>query len=205
MSRCTFLLLFSCLTVVAFPPAQAAEPIAIGSRLEPLFDHALIDSVEGAMQLKLHSPTPREVAITFDQPWEGGASGYPTVIQDRDIYRMYYRGHRYILNDPPLRHAQSETVCYAESSDGIHWTRPNLGFYKWPGVEDNNIIWMGSPEAHNFAPFLDTNPDCPSEQRYKAIGGTTASKGLWTFYSADGVHWKRLSEEIGRASCRERV
>ena len=194
MSRCIFLALFGCLCLEAFHPVQAAEPIAIGSRLEPLVDHALIDSVEGSMQLKLHYPTPREVAITFDQPWEGGASGYPTVIQDGKIYRMYYRGHRYIIDDPPLRQAQSEAVCYAESTDGIHWTRPNLGIYQWPGVEDNNIIWMGSPETHNFAPFLDSNPECLPEQRFKAIGGTSASKGMWTFQSADGIHWKRLSE-----------
>jgi len=174
--------------------SQATEPIDIGSRLEPLFDQAMIESVEGAMELKLHSPTPREVAITLDKPWEGGASSYPTIIQDGNIYRMYYRGHRYIIDEPPLRQAQSEATCYAESTDGILWTRPNLGLYKWPGVEDNNIIFMGSPEAHNFAPFLDTNPDCPPEQRFKAIGGTTASKGLWTFQSADGIHWERLSE-----------
>jgi hypothetical protein len=27
--------------------------------------------------LRLHHPTPREVAITFEKPWEGNASGYP--------------------------------------------------------------------------------------------------------------------------------
>lgn len=183
-----------CFYFITISSAQAAEPIGIGSRLEPLVDHALIDTVEGSLRLKLHSPTPREVAIKFDQAWEGGASAYPTIIQDGEIYRMYYRGHRYILDDPPLRQAQSEATCYAVSSDGIHWTKPNLGIFEWPGTDDNNIIWTGSPEAHNFAPFLDTNPECPPEQRYKAIGGTTASKGLWTFKSSDGIHWERLSD-----------
>ena len=99
-----------------------------------------------------------------------------------------------MIDDPPFRQAQSEAVCYAESSDGIHWSKPNLGIHKWTGVDDNNIIWMGSPKAHNFAPFKDTNPNCLPEQRYKAIGGTITSKGLWTFQSADGIHWKRLSD-----------
>ncbi len=157
-------------------------------------DRALIESLEGGAQLKLHHPQPREIAIDFDQPWEGNASGYATVFQDGDIYRMYYRGHRYLIDEPPLRQAQSEAVCYAESDDGIHWTKPNLGIHNWPGAPDNNIIWMGSPEAHNFAPFKDTNPNCPPEQRYKAIGGTVTSKGLWTFQSADGIHWERLSD-----------
>ncbi|QDU45694.1 hypothetical protein Mal52_41890 [Symmachiella dynata] len=194
MFRC-FLCVAACVSFITITTAHAEEPVDIGSRREPLVDRALIDSLDGKAQLKLHHPQPREIAITFDQVWEGNASGYPTVFQDGDIYRMYYRGHKYLIDKPPLRQAQSEAVCYAESDDGIHWTKPNLGIHKWPGVDDdNNIIWMGSPEAHNFAPFKDTNPNCPPEQRYKAIGGTVTSKGLWTFQSADGIHWERLSD-----------
>lgn len=176
-------------------PLAAGEPIDIGSRRELFVDTALIDDLSGELSLKLHHPTPREIAFQFDQPWEGSASGYPTIFQDGDLYRMYYRGHRYIIDPPPLRQAQSEVVCYAESSDGIHWTRPNLGIFAWQGSKENNIIWLGSYETHNFAPFIDTNPDSPPDERYKAIGGTTASKGLWTFKSADGIHWTRLSDK----------
>lgn len=172
---------------------EAADAIHIGSRRQLLIDNSLTESMTGKVQLKLHHPQPRELAFQFDKPWEGNASGYCTVFKDGDIYRMYYRGHRYLIDKKPLRQAQSEAVCYAESKDGIHWERPSLGIHKWPGVEDNNIIWMGTPEAHNFAPFKDTNPKCPPEQRYKAIGGTVTSKGLWTFQSADGIHWTRLS------------
>ncbi len=192
--RIRLVLLLSCFVLALFSAVRAEDPIDIGSRLEPLVDRALIDSLEGSVQFKLHHPTPQEVAITFDQPWEGSASGYPTIIKDENIYRLYYRGHDYIIDSKPLRGAHPETVCYAESSDGIHWTKPNLGLFKWEGSDDNNIIWMGTPETHNFAPFIDTHPNCPPEQRYKAVGGTVTSKGLWTFQSADGIHWKRLSE-----------
>jgi len=192
-SRFILMFLISCFPLLFNAIGQAAEPIKIGSRIEPLVDDGLIDSLKGGARLELHSPQPREVAFQFDQPWEGNASGYCTLFQDGDIYRMYYRGHRYLIDKKPLRMAQTETVCYAESKDGIHWTRPNLGFYQWKGSKENNIIFMGSPEAHNFSPFKDSNPDCLPEQRYKAVGGTTTTKGLWTFQSADGIHWKRLS------------
>jgi hypothetical protein len=174
--------------------SQAVEVIDIGARRELFVDQALVETMTGGVEIRLHAPTQREVAIKYDKPWEGNASGYTTVFQDGDIYRMYYRGHRYIVKDKPLRQAQSETVCYAESKDGIHWERPNLGLFEWEGSKENNIIWMGTPETHNFAPFKDGNPDCPPEERYKAIGGTVTSKGLWTFKSADGVHWMRKSE-----------
>ncbi len=174
--------------------ARADEPINIGSRRELFVDLALADRVEGAAAIKLHQPVRREIAIRFDEPWEGNASGYTTVFQDGDVFRMYYRGHRYLLDDQPLRQAQAEVVCFAESADGIKWVKPKLGLHPWNGSTENNIIWMGSAETHNFAPFKDTNPDCPPEERYKAIGGTVTSNGLWTFKSSDGIHWTRKSE-----------
>ena len=192
---------FAILTVTLWTCAAcAAEPVDIGSRRELFVDQALIERRGGGAELQLHHPVPREIAMTFEKPWEGNASGYPTVFQDGHLFRMYYRGHRYIIDPPPLRQAQSEVVCYAESLDGIHWEKPNLGLYDWPatqnnsGSKENNIIWRGGYATHNFAPFKDLNPDCPPDQRYKAVGGTTASKGLLTFKSADGIHWSGLSE-----------
>ena len=120
--------------------AAAADPIDIGSRRELFVDQALIDRLEGRGELMLHHPLPREVALTFEKPWEGNASGYPTVFQDGDIYRMYYRGHRYIVDPPPLRQAQAEVVCYAESRDGIHWVKPNLGLFDFPPTMDNTGV-----------------------------------------------------------------
>jgi len=174
--------------------SYAAEAINIGSRRELFVDRALVQRLTGRAELRLHAPTRREVAIKYDQPWEGNASGYTTVFQDGDIYRMVYRGHRYLIDDKPLRQAQSEVVCYAESRDGITWVKPKLGLFEWNGSKENNIIWRGSPETHNFAPFKDTNPNCRPDERYKAIGGTVTSKGLWTFKSADSVHWSRKSD-----------
>lgn len=172
---------------------SAEEPIALGSRRELFVDEAFTEKRDGQISLRLHQPTRQEIAIKFDQPWEGNASGYPTVIQDGDLYRMYYRGHRYIIDPPPLRQAQPEVVCYAESRDGIHWEKPKLGLREWLGSKDNNIIWRDGYETHNFAPFLDTNPNCLPDERFKAVGGTIASKGLLTFKSSDGIRWSRLS------------
>jgi hypothetical protein len=187
------------------PPVTAADPAPpetqIGSRRELFVEQGLVDHLEGGAEFRLFHPTPREVALTFDKPWEGNASGYATVFQDGDLYRMVYRGHRYIIDPPPLRQAQPEVVCYAESRDGIHWVKPELGLFDWPPTADNNghkrnnIIWRGGAETHNFAPFKDANPACRADERYKAIGGTTASGGLLTFKSADGIHWLPLSEK----------
>ena len=59
-------------------------------------------------------------------------------------------------------------TCYAESDDGLAWTRPDLGMHALEEAEANNIILSGQP-ALTFTPFLDTNPDCAADQRYKAL------------------------------------
>ena len=68
---------------------HSAEPIDIGSRRELFVDRYLIDKLDG-VRLVLHQPQPREVAIRFDQPWEGNTSGYPTVMRDGDVFKMIY-------------------------------------------------------------------------------------------------------------------
>lgn len=161
----------------------------IGTRLELFVDDALISSLSGAAERKLHQPVPREVVLVADQPWEGNTSAYYTLFQDRDLYRMYYRGAHF--DEKVKKPAHREVTCYAESKDGIHWTRPSLGLFEFDGRRDNNIIWDG-PGTHNFTPFKDANPKASPDARYKALA--TGKGGLHAFKSADGIHWSPLTE-----------
>jgi hypothetical protein len=99
---------------------------------------------------------------------------------------MYYLGYPI---DPP-----GNFTCYAESKDGVHWTKPELDLVEFQGLRKNNIILSGLPECHNFSPFLDTKPGVPKSQRYKAVGGT-GRQGLMAYASADGIHWKKMREQ----------
>ena len=176
-------LLFVCLSAVA------AEPIDIGSRLELFVDDYLIDDLNGAKQV-LHRPAPREVAIVHDAPWEGNICFYHTVFRDGDLYRMYHRGAH---SDAKTGKPSPQVVCYAESPDGIHWKKPELGLVEHDGSRKNNIILPEGPGSHNFSPFRDANPDCKPDERYKALGSIKG--GLVSFKSADGVHWSLISEK----------
>lgn len=173
---------------------EAPKPIDIASRLEPFVDGHLIDSLRNVTQT-LHEPIRREIAIVNDSPWEGNTSGYHVVFQDGDRYRMYYRGWSL---DGKSGQFSAENTCYAESKDGIHWTKPELGICEFQGSKQNNIVWQGEG-THAFAPFRDTNPACKPEQRYKAMGpimGTPQKQGgLGAFQSPDGIHWSPLQKE----------
>jgi len=170
---------------------QAAEPLDIGSRRELFVDDYLVEKLDGARRV-LHHPTPQEVSLARDKPWEGNISGYTTVFQDGELYRMYYRGSDTIYEPGKVRQPHRQVVCYAESPDGIHWKRPELGLVEFEGSKQNNIIWDGHG-SHNFTPFKDVNPKCKPDARYKAVG--TGKGGLMAFRSPDGIHWSVLADE----------
>src|ERR1019366_6158360 len=100
--------------------ACADDTINLGSRRELVVGRFLIDQLKGG-GLRLHEPIREGVAVKFDNPWEGGYSGYATVIKDDKVYRMYYRGLPVAGHDG----SAEAVVAYAESKDGITWTKPD--------------------------------------------------------------------------------
>lgn len=187
-------LLFLALTL----GVSAAAPLDIGSRWELFVDEFLV-AQKSCVALKLHEPVRREIVLTTDQPWEGITCGYFSAIQDGKKVRLYYRG-----SAGGSDHSDAQVTCVVESEDGIHFTRPKLGLIEAGGTKDNNVIWRGV-ESHNFAPFLDSNPNAKPEERYKALGGVKqpgknwaqgeTPGGLYAFASPDGIHWKKMKSE----------
>lgn len=183
-------LLFTTLAVlvVIAPVAYAAEAINIGDRRELFVDHYLIDIMQDA-QLTLHHPRDEGAVLKFDKPWEGLFCIYSTVIKDGSKFRLFYRGM------PATGHNKgNEVSCIAESEDGIHWEKPEVGIYEIHGSKKNNVILADHRACHNLSPFIDTNPDAKKSERYKAMGGT-GKPGLIALTSADGIHWKELQKE----------
>ncbi len=172
--------------------------IDIGSRRELLVDDHLIASISRDAALRLHRPVPQEIALVTDAPWEGNASGYYTVFQDDGAYRMYYRGWHFTHDSGSLEYPHYEVVCLAESSDGITWSRPELGLVEYEGSRRNNIIIDArddSSPAINFVPFKDPNPNAADDARYKALANNRGYKGLFALGSPDGLHWNLLRDE----------
>lgn len=156
----------------------------IGSRRELFVDDFLIDSISGGIERRLHHPVPREVVLKLDKPWEGQTSAYFAAVHDGERVLMYYRGE---VSDG----SDGQVCCLAESSDGIHFTRVRAGLFEVDGSTDNNIVWKGVG-AHNFTPFIDTNPDAVADERFKAVGYSHKGRGLGVFASPDGIHWREL-------------
>jgi len=192
---------FGLLPLTLLPVLIAANSVTeIGDRRELFVDDTLIESVSGGARLRLHHPVPQEIVIEHDAPWEGSGSSYHSIFQDGDLYRMYYKAWdltAYIGGNKDIQHF----CAYAESDDGIHWRKPNLGLHEFRGSKDNNILKASGPQdgvvlnAAHPAVFKDSNPNAKPEARYKAFFRSDEPLGLMAYQSPDGLHWELISAE----------
>ncbi|MBC8876509.1 MAG: hypothetical protein H8E44_44340 [Planctomycetes bacterium] len=195
-----FTTVFAVFVLAITTAIRADDPIEIGSRRELFVDDYLVGSLDGAKRV-LHHPTPQEIVLTHDAPWEGSGSGYHSVFRDGDLYRMYYKAWHLDVSGGKLNSgAHPLYCCYAESDDGIHWRKPELGLHEFRGSKANNIAMasgkIGGVNADPGHPavFKDDNPDCPADAQYKAIIRSRGPRGLLAFKSPDGIHWSPMSD-----------
>jgi hypothetical protein len=168
--------------------ADGPKPIALGDRQELFVDDFLIGQRDG-MELRLQAPVLREVVLIHDAAWEGTGCGYHSIFRDGDVVRMYYIAADLTNEDGTRLSKRPIFACYAESKDGIHWVKPELGLFDFGGSKRNNIIWS-TKGLDNFTPFKDPNPACRPAERYKAV--SSGPGGLLAYQSADGLHWSPL-------------
>ena len=165
------------------------EVIHLETKRELFVDYYLINDCNRTA-LQLHHPTSADIAIKYDQAWEtdenGSGSFYTTVFKDKELFKMYYRGH---INN----------VCYAESKDGINWHKPDLGLFSKKGFENNNIL-MEMPHTRSFFTFLDTRAGIPECEKYKSNMERNRGAdrdGLNLYVSKDGKKFNRFGANPG--------
>ena len=179
----------------------------IGTGRQLLVDNAFFEESEN-IALRLHPPKKTgEKALQREHPWESATLNWFTVMEDPGVidkqakYRMWYEC--YDVDGWPT--ADDTSFCYAESRDGIHWTKPELGLFEYKGSKKNNILFrqVGTGRAksrvHGANVFLD--PIAEPEAKYKAV-----SQGMWKgrprphtvagMFSADGLKWTRYPKPI---------
>ena len=93
--------------------------------------------------------------------------------QTHDAY-----GRKFVEND------RGDLTCYAESEDGLVWTKPSLGIFEFNGNADNNIVW----DLHGASVFRDAEEPDP-RKRYKAIGFCRRYRNIFLLTSSDGIRW----------------
>jgi len=143
----------------------------------------------------------RDPIMVPDRPWEGQGIIRPTVMRDPDrgIFKMWYQTYNRPFSDP-----YRWMVCYATSSDGLHWDKPSLGVVEYEGSTANNIVYC--PFEFQPVGFLD-NPvvvrdpaDPDPDRRFKMTLylrlGQPRKSGIYRLTSPDGLRWTSEPEPM---------
>ena len=141
--------------------------------------------------LYLGKPAVRDEPVLAPSPFGSGAPDdsaahfYGTVLQDAGKFRMWYYACHWGKNpDWPPRMMQQIAktpgwsrgecplyqgpMCYAESDDGITWTKPALGQVLFKGSRENNILAL--PHVIIAAANVIKDVDDPDPaRRYKMV------------------------------------
>ncbi|MBI4659249.1 MAG: hypothetical protein HY735_10445 [Verrucomicrobia bacterium] len=169
LAACALLLV----AAASHPQPSPEKRVTIGVRKQLLVDDGVISerlnlARELGVATKANDGKPLIVA---DRPWENAdLFRFGTVLHDGQRFRMWY-----LMND--------DLFGYAESADGLHWTKPNLGLYEWHGSRSNNIV-----DARGVSCFLDPHETDP-QHKYKSAYGHPKKVMACLAHSPDGIRW----------------
>ena len=214
------------LLLLASVPASLldADPIKIGAEAQLFLDDYILDQIE-AVTRKVHQPQDVDAnpVILPEHPWEHRRIPYGSVLwfPEEGKFKCWYlciniydsrpgfRGYRKEHHIPIHEAAQ---LCYAESTDGVTWKKPNLGLHEFRGSKDNNIVLI-SPGTHfdsTSVMYLPHDKEWPyrimtfigrwpyKDDLVKEKWGHPPPFGIkqhghYAYGSKDGIHWNVLN------------
>ena len=168
-------------------------------------------NMPSGVRITLERAEKSEPWLKADQPWERTIS-CTSVIQEGGLYRCWYdailkKAERSVaVADGRVMEVSGAAMAYAESVDGVNWTRPVRRMFAYGGSLENNLI---SASSHSGEVFRDDNG--PPSERYKmfsfaelpkeTLKANATSKdryGLYGSSSPDGYHWTRNPKPLIR-------
>ncbi|MEX0727115.1 MAG: hypothetical protein WD065_12640 [Planctomycetaceae bacterium] len=171
-------------------PANVDDwPIVIGAERQLFVDDELIASMDGIeRRINPAKKHPANPLIVPDKPWEGSNVFFQFVLRDEETgkFRMWYScSPAFTLPDGKRAPWMG---CYAESDDGVHWEKPNLGLHEVEGSRENNVLISDG----GFFGMMHTPEDPNPERLYKGMVlrfQNQPLEGYYLYTSPDGVHW----------------
>lgn len=159
--------------------ADSGEPLSVGEKKQLFIDRLFIAFSENVSLTMNPAQKLGIVLDSTDAPWELGTGGFFRVIEDGGKYKMYYGAFT----------EAGKSLCYAESRDGLRWTKPALGLVTVRGSKNNNLIYQDN--AIDATIMVDPH-DAP-ERRYKLFRSSLSEDpkqaGIYASYSADGIQF----------------
>jgi hypothetical protein len=150
---------------------------------------------QGALHAELgycRGPDPAQLVFAGAQPaLTNGCPGsfddafvrVPCIIREPDRLRMYYSA-----GDS----SGGWSVGYAESEDGMRWTRPSLGLWEYGGSRANNLVLSAEAERGELRvchPWVICNST--GYRMYYSVSVDSGAYAIGTATSPDGINWRK--------------
>lgn len=178
--------------------------------VQTFIDNVIIESVQNTTR-RWHTPTRKleQPVIRKDQPWERipyfSGSDYRVIRDPEDgLFKCWYmnldQSKRWMgTGFHDLVHPGGSKTCYAESEDGLQWTKPELDIYEENGRKTNVVMGGNDHRGAHFGVVLDPHPPT-RDQRYRVLythfwdEQGTRMRRIESAHSADGIHWTTYDE-----------
>ena len=170
-----------------------------------LLDEAIVSAAERCPLVFFAAvKDPSNPVISKTLPWEGnGVSAWNgSILLDPDTgrYRFYYSTFE---DDRGPGRPSLYLGGIAESVDGLSWKKPETFPFRFRGVPTACGCWLDDEAEtaldpsgpRSFDAVYDPRPECPPEERYKALGLRRQGGGICVFCSGDGIRWRKRSPD----------
>jgi hypothetical protein len=180
-------LLAVAVTVACCATARPQEPMPVPTGQRQLFldGHGIAELMH--LKRTMHQPAKRGAVLKPDRPWESTLQTRCAPAWDKraKCFKLW------MITSTPMEGVAGAT--YAESVDGVKWTKPLLRQWEYERSLENNFVAV-NPKLSWPANAMENVVYDPDEndpqRRYKGFLGAF---GRQPIVSPDGMHWKRLA------------
>jgi len=176
---------------------EEASAVAKGRTLLFVDDHDVLYRAGTERILLPLTRHPDNPVVAETKPWEL-AIGWTSIHRDprSGKYQLWYQAH---AGKRAKQKTHETVVCFAESSDGVRFVKPDLGLFSFNDIEQTNIVLIGNGghgDRYCCSVLMDEREQNPA-RRYKLayydwspIDGQEYA-GLHVAFSPDGMHWTK--------------
>lgn len=156
-------------------------------------------------QPEKYSGNPVVARGAIGEPDSWAVQFYGSVLKIDGKFRMWYAAQSSERGDSPDHNSSYWRPAYAESMDGVHWTKPKLGLVEYRSTKENNLVSVDPLMGPINVKVLYEPEDPDPARRYKMTAhvyynktypdGKVSRHGtLAPYVSADGFNWKLVRE-----------
>jgi hypothetical protein len=184
-----------------------------------IFDDNFPERHNVAYRVERGKIDPNNPLLAGEYPWDATTPFYNgTVLKDPLDGRFKLWGITHPHFDNHKWGEWDGRMGYAESDDGVNWTRPMLDGFPCMGYDKSNVLFDFSDGGNCFQMSVMVDPEAPPEMRYEMFvlrkvqhknpsgrirdldNGKEHPWGLYRYHCDDGIHWKPTEGPIDIAS-----